>query len=436
MTKLDPAQLAVRSLGPCRFDSPLGLSNVPGDGIGDFMPDAARVLADIAFLGDDFPVTKVAFERAGPREKLFFEPRKTRAAIVTCGGLCPGLNNVIRSITLELLVNYGVPQVIGIRYGYQGLNPKIGEPPVYLTVDGVEEIHAQGGTILGSSRGDQDPAVMVDFLIERNIDILFCVGGDGTQRGALAIEQEAARRGVPIAVVGVPKTIDNDIPYVEQSFGFGTALETAAEHIEGAHAEAKGVPYGVGLVKLMGRHAGFIAVGATLASGHVNFTLIPEVPIKLDGDKGFLPRLERRLRKRKHAVVVVAEGAGQDILAKAPEFCDKSGHRILGDIGVYLKQQILAHFAKTEMPVSVKYFDPSYHIRSVPANRADALLCNKMARRAVHAAMAGKTGVLIGKQNSYFVLVPLELVTAGTRLVNTEGEDWIGVMAATVQDRW
>ncbi|MCA9248414.1 MAG: ATP-dependent 6-phosphofructokinase [Planctomycetales bacterium] len=433
---LTPDQLKIRSLGERHVRSPLNLSNSPGDGIGDFMPDNARIVADIAFQGAEFAATHVAFERAGPREQIFFDPRQTRAAIVTCGGLCPGLNNVIRSATLELLLNYGVRSVLGIRYGYQGLNPEVGEPPIELTVDRVDDIGALGGTILGSSRGEQPAEIMLDFLKNQGIQLLICVGGDGTQRGALALEREARRRGEAIAVVGVPKTIDNDIAYVEQTFGFGTALEKAAEHIAGAHAEARGVPYGVGLVKLMGRHAGFIAVGATLASGQVNFALIPEAPFRLDGELGFLARLDKRLRARGHAVVVVAEGAGQELLAELPDEVDASGHRKLGDIGVYLKQRILEHFRPTELPVTVKYFDPSYHIRSVPANRADALLCNKLARRAVHAGMAGKTGLLIGKQNGYFTHVPLELVTSGTRRVDTEGEDWTGVLAATGQGHW
>ena len=372
----------------------------------------------------------------GPRQHLFFDPTKTTAAVVTCGGLCPGLNNVIRGLFYELQANYGVPEILGIRYGYQGLNPTVGEPPMVLEPHRVEEIHKSGGTILGSSRGDQPPEVMVDFLIERGINMLFCVGGDGTQCGAHVLAQEALRRQAPIAVVGIPKTIDNDIAYVDRSFGFDTAVEKALEHITGAHAEANGVPYGVGLVKLMGRHAGFIAAQATLASGQVNFTLIPEVPFHMEGEDGFLEKLHRRLKKRHHALVVVAEGAGQHLLPESLVKYDASGNRRLGNIGIFLKECITTHLAERGIDTKVKYFDPSYHIRSVEANPSDSLLCYKLARRAVHAAMAGKTDMLIGLRHDRFIHVPLPLVTQSDKSVDPESDLWMGVLASTAQEKW
>ena len=429
------SDLRVATLGQCRYRSPLPQSTKPGDGVGDFVPDDERVLHSIRFRAGDRP-SDVAFERAGAREQLFFHPPESRAAIVTCGGLCPGLNNVIRTLYFELTANYGIKEVVGIRYGYQGLTPNAIEPPLVLSAAMVDDIHHKGGTLLGTSRGGHDPAVAADFLSDAKIDALFCVGGDGTQRGAHELAEEIASRRLPISIVGIPKTIDNDIKYCERTFGFATALSEAETVIDRAHNEAISVPNGVGLVKLMGREAGFIAAGVTIASGEVNFTLIPEVPFALDGERGLLARLERRLAARHHAVVVVAEGAGQDLLPDHEEAYDASGNRKLGDIGPFLADQIGAHFKKRKVPVSVKYFDPSYHIRSCPANTVDSLLCEQLARRAAHAAMAGKTDVLVGLAHMEFVHVPLALSAGQKKRLNPESDWWTAVTAITGQDKW
>ena len=431
-----PGDFAITNLGSGRFDSPLNRSTVPGDGVGDYVRDDARVLHDVEFLAGEEVDPQLSLERAGARETIFFDPAQSKAAIVTCGGLCPGLNNIIRSIFFKLHSNYKVPEVWGIRYGYQGLNPQSGFPPIKLNGEFVQEIHKIGGTVLGSSRGPQDPARMVDWLDQAAINMLFCVGGDGTQRGAHAIAQEIRKRGIPISVVGIPKTIDNDIKYVWQTFGYATALEKAREVIACAHNEAKGAPNGIGLVKLMGREAGFIAAGASLASGQVNFTLIPEIPIPWDGPDGLLAKLERRIKIRHHAVIVVAEGAGQDLLSDAAQDVDASGNQRLGDIGVFLKNEIGQHFSRLGWPVSIKYFDPSYHIRSVPANCTDSMLCDQMAEYAVHAAMAGKTDLLIGLWHNQFVHVPLALTTRITKRLSSESDLWMAVLAATGQNRY
>ncbi len=425
-------QLKVTCLGECRYASPLALSSVRGDGISDFTPDGARLLYRADFSGDESPDGSLAFEKAGPRQRIFFDPARTVAAIATCGGLCPGLNNVIRSVFLQLHHGYGVREVLGVRFGYAGLNAATGAPPVRLTEAFVESIHKLGGTVLGSSRGPQDPRVMVDWLEARGVNLFFPVGGDGTQRGAREIAAEAARRKLPLAVVGIPKTIDNDLPYVWESFGYKTALEKAREVLDCAHAEAKGVVNGIGLVKLMGRHSGSIAAGATLASQEVNFTLVPEVPFRLEGERGFLKALERRMVARGHAVVAVAEGAGQELLAAAPEK-DASGNVKLVDIGPWLRAKIQEHFAAARIPVNVRYFDPSYIIRSVPANTTDALLCDRFARYAVHAAMAGKTDVLMGLWYNTFIHVPIPLVHSEVKRLKPEGDVWRAVLAATGQ---
>ena len=394
-------------------------------------PTGRRVAEHITLPGADGG-EPVVFEKAGPRERIFFDPMKTRAAMVTCGGLCPGLNNVLRSIFMELHYHYGPPEVLGIRYGYAGLDPANGHEPIVFTKDFVHGIQNKGGTVLGTSRGPVDPVVAVDFLVSRGINILFCIGGDGTQRGAHRLHEEAQRRGYPLAVVGVPKTIDNDIDFVWRTFGYSTAVEEAAHIIDSAHSEAKSVLNGVGLVKLMGREAGFLACGATLASQEVNFTLIPEVPFAIDGENGFLEHLKRRLLLRRHAVVVLAEGAGQDLVAGGHEI-DRSGNLMLKDSGRELRRLIQEYFRRENIPVDVKYFDPSYIVRSRPANKDDALLCDQFARYAVHAAMAGRTDMLIGLWFNMFVHVSIPMATAQKRRVNPASEVWSAVLSSTGQ---
>lgn len=411
----EPIVATVDHLGECLIPSPIG-----------------RRVADLITLPGSEGGPPVVFEKAGPREKIFFDPSRTRAAMVTCGGLSPGLNNVMRSIFLELHYHYGVPEVLGIRYGYAGLDPANGHEPVAFTKEFVHGIHGKGGTVLGTSRGPVDPAVALDFLESRGINVLFCIGGDGTQRGAHRLHEEAQRRGYPLAVVGVPKTIDNDIDFVWRTFGYSTAVEEAAHIIDSAHSEAKSVLNGVGLVKLMGREAGFLACGATLASQEVNFTLIPEVPFALEGENGFLEHLKRRLLLRRHAVVVLAEGAGQDLVAGGHEL-DKSGNLKLKDSGRELRRIIQEYFAKESIPVDVKYFDPSYIVRSRPANKDDALLCDQFARYAVHAAMAGRTDMLIGLWYNMFVHVSIPMATAQKRRVNPASEVWSAVLSSTGQ---
>jgi 6-phosphofructokinase 1 len=411
------------TLGPCRFAS--RRTNAVSDD--ERIPEFIRQAPGRA------PAAGHLFELAGPRARLFFDPARSTAAIVTCGGLCPGLNNVVRSIFLELARGYGVPAVLGFRYGYQGLDPASGHPPVHLTLETVNDIHKQGGTVLGTSRGPVDMEAAVSHLIARHVDMLFCVGGDGTQRGAYALYEAARTRGHALSVVGVPKTIDNDVPYVTRTFGYLTALEESRWVIDAAHTEARSVQNGVALVKLMGRHAGSIAAGATIASQDVNFTLVPEVPFALEGSGGFLAALKRRIVERGHAVVVVAEGAGQDLFADAPRDRDASGNVKLQDIGARLRRAIEASFAADRLPVTLRYFDPSYQIRSRPANCEDAIMCDQFARHAVHAAMAGKTGLVIGFLHGTFIHVPTGLVVSGAKRMDPAGPVWQAVLATTGQ---
>jgi 6-phosphofructokinase 1 len=370
------------------------------------------------------------FELAGPRAKLFFNPARTRAGIVTCGGLCPGMNNVVRSLFNELHHAYGVREVLGFRGGYQGLDPARGQTPIRLTPEFVDNIHRQGGTALGTSRGRVDETAAVENLTRLGVNILFVVGGDGTQRGGNDLFQAARQRGHALAVVGIPKTVDNDVAFVSRTFGFLTAVEEAAAVLDRAHVEARSVQNGIALVKVMGRHAGFIAVGATVASQEVNFCLIPEVPFKLDR---FLLALKQRIARRSHAVIVVAEGVGQEWLGSADVARDASGNVKLSDVGTFLRGQIEAYFKAEKMPIVMRYFDPSYHVRSGPANSEDSILCDLFARNAVHAAMAGKTGLVIGFLHDEFIHVPIELLASRKKSIDPAGPIWRGTLAATGQ---
>lgn len=414
--------MAITTLGEARVASPLT----------NTVSDTARVPLDLV-REPGRPGGEVEFEIAGPRAKLFFDPAKVTAGIVTCGGLCPGLNNVIRSVFLELYHTYGVRRVLGFRNGYQGLDPSKGIEPVELSCEFVDHIHRQGGTVLGTSRGPVDVAVAVKNLQRLGVNMLFTIGGDGTQRGGNDLYSQAKAQGHALAVVGIPKTIDNDVAFVTRSFGYLSAVDVAAKVLEAAHTEAHSVPNGIAIVKLMGRHAGFIAGGATVASQDVNFALIPEVPFKLDGRRGFLAALKERIVARGHALVVVAEGAGQDLLAHADAQKDASGNVRLADVGLFLRDKIEAYFKTQNVPVTLRYIDPSYTIRSVRANASDAMLCDLFARNAVHAAMAGKTGLVIGLVHDQFVHVPIELLTSAKKRVDPSSMQWRAVLAATGQ---
>ena len=374
------------------------------------------------------------FEKAGPRELLFHDPKELKAGIITCGGLCPGLNNVIKGLVKTLEGDYGVTDIVGIRYGYRGLSQKSQHPPVQLNCDLVDDVHRQGGTILGSSRGNQDPAEMVDQLLSNGIGLLFCVGGDGTLRGAMAIANEVKRRNLPIGVIGIPKTIDNDLGFIEKTFGFETSVHIASEIITSAHQEAMGAENGVGIVKLMGRDSGFIAATATLANSVVDFCLIPEIDLELDGPRGLIEAIKIRLSQNHHAVIVVAEGAGQGLFANAQERKDQSGNVLKEDIGVFLRDEISKRLSAEGISASMKYLDPSYHIRSVPAIASDAVFCHLLAEHAVHAGMAGKTNMVVGHWNNFFTHIPISLATQERRMVDLDGALWEGILSATQQD--
>ena len=369
------------------------------------------------------------FEMAGPRKDVYFDPSKLKCGIVTCGGLCPGLNDVIRAIVLSLFHHYGVKNVFGFRYGYEGLSSRHRHMPIELTPRAVGDIQRLGGTILGSSRGPQDVSDMVDTLDRMNVGILFAIGGDGTLRGAHAIAEEIERRNLKISIIGVPKTIDNDISYLNKSFGFETAVGESRTAIYSAHAEASGARNGIGLVKLMGRESGLIAANASLANSDVNFCLVPEVPFRL---QPFLESLKERLENRSHSVVVVAEGAGQELMAATNEQ-DPSGNVRFQDIGLFMKEKIKNYFDKMDIEINLKYIDPSYTIRSMPANPHDSVFCLLLGHNAVHAGMAGKTDMLVGYWNGEYTHVPIPLAVSKSKRIDPHGRLWSSVLESTGQ---
>ncbi|MBU1105611.1 MAG: ATP-dependent 6-phosphofructokinase [Candidatus Riflebacteria bacterium] len=436
--ELKHEDLVIQTLGKPLIESPLKLSKIDGDFLTNYVEEKERVLYHNSLCKIQEEIATghdpLSFEKAGPREKIFFDPAHTRVGIVTCGGLCPGINDVIRGLVMQLHFWYRVKNIYGFRYGFLGMIKESGLQPMILDPDVVSEIHEKGGTILGSSRGPQDVGQMIDRLMDYNINLLFCVGGDGTLKGAGEITEEITKRGLAISVVGIPKTIDNDIGFIEKTFGFETAFTHAVESIRTAHVEARGYQNCVGLVKLMGRQSGYITANASIASQDVNFCLIPEIPFDLEGGNGFYKHLLERIKRKSHAVVVVAEGVGDLFCAKDER--DVSGNRKSGDVGIFLREGISKYFKENGVPVNVKYIDPSYIIRSSRAIPSDSIYCNQLAQNAVHAGMAGKTGVVVGNWNNSFTYVPIDVAIKNRKFIDPESMFWLNVLESTGQPRW
>ncbi|WP_350284878.1 ATP-dependent 6-phosphofructokinase [uncultured Croceitalea sp.] len=430
------SKFKIENLGEPKVASPLQLSTVRGDNIFNFINDKDQLVYDLSLENYNQCIENneppACLEKAGPRQNIYFEPEKTTAAIVTCGGLCPGINNVIRGVVMALHYFYGVKRILGVPYGYEGLNPEKEHGFIELSPNAVKDIHQFGGTILGSSRGAQEVSVMVDTLVENNIQLLFTIGGDGTLKGANAIGEEIKKRGLDISVIGIPKTIDNDIDIIDKSFGFETSFDIASPILRDAHNEASGAYNGISIVKLMGRDSGFIAASAALAMPVVNFVLVPEMHFDLYGENGFLENLKKRLDTKRHAVVVVAEGAGQHLFEKDEVRTDASGNVQHDDIGLFLKQKISEYFNDI-YPTTIKYIDPSYIVRSAAANSGDSVFCSGLAYMAVHGAMSGKTKFVVGRVNNKFVYLPIEAVTKKRKKIDLESEFWFAVLQSTGQ---
>jgi len=425
----------IPTLGEAKIISPLRRKTKTGEPDKLFVSDTARIIVDVQMdrlmmKQDDIK----SFDPAGPREKIYFDPSKLKCVISTCGGLCPGLNDIIRSIVLELHHVYNVKSIYGIKHGLQGFIPDYEHEIMDLNPESVYGIQNTGGSILGSSRGTQDIGLIVDCLDRMSAGILFLVGGDGTLMASKKIAEEIDNRNLKISVIAIPKTIDNDIFLVSRSFGFDTAVDVATLAIEGAHNEAVAYPNGIGLIKLMGRHSGFLAATAALAQQDANFVLVPEIDFCLYGKTGFLQALENRIIHRKHAVIIVAEGAGQNLFDSHQKQFDPSGNVVLQDIGLFLKDKISQWFKEKNIPISLKYIDPSYIIRSLPANANDSVFCGFLGRDAVHAGMAGKTKLLISFWNNHYVHVPMDASAGKRKNMDPHGRLWQSVLEATGQD--
>jgi 6-phosphofructokinase 1 len=426
----------IPTLGPAKIPSPLMLSRAEGDNMANYASDDERIIYDLNVKpGEESSLhQRGLMEKAGPRELIYFDPSKVSAGIVSCGGLCPGLNDVIRAIVMTLWYHYGIRRIFGFKFGFRGLLARYRLPALELTPDVVVDIHEHGGTILGSSRGGGElTPEIVDSIERMSLSALFVIGGDGSQKGALAIAEEIERRGLKTAVVGIPKTIDNDLCFVQRSFGFETAMGKAVEAVTGAHVEAHDAVNGIAIVKLMGRDSGFISAYTALATNDVNYVLVPEVPFDLEGERGLLADLQKRIERRNHALIVVAEGAGQELLPQAQTECDASGNKKLADIGTFLRDAIACHFKQAGVEINLKYIDPSYIIRSTPANPADSVYCTRLGAGAVHAAMAGKTRLIVSLLNDTFVHVPTGLAVARRNRIDPESALWRDVVEATGQ---
>jgi len=425
----------IEELGKASVPSPIKMSKALGNKVADYVTDDRFVrLSSFILPGKQEPVERAqVLERAGPREHIYFTPAHVHAGIVSCGGLCPGINDVIRSVVRCLWTRYGVTRISGIRYGFRGFLPEDQFPVKQLNPDVVDDIHKIGGTFLGSARGGgKEVGKIVDAIEKLNLNMLFAIGGDGTQHGVLDIAEEISKRKLKIAVIGIPKTVDNDFALIDRSFGFSTAVSKAVEVVSAAHMEAVSAINGIGLVKVMGRDSGFIAAHTALASHEVNFCLIPEVPFNLEGNNGFLYHLEERIKTRKHAVIVVAEGALQDHILKEKK-TDAGGNIKLADVGIFIRSRIIKHFEEKDIEINLKYIDPSYAIRSSPANPDDSIYCTRLGSAAVHAAMAGKTKIIIGLVNNHFVHLPIRNVISHRNKVNPESSLWRDTLDATHQ---
>ena len=392
-----------------------------------FLSDDEYVLeSNVVNIREEF--NNRMFIRSGPREQVYFRSDEVKAAIVTCGGLCPGLNTVIRELVLCLWQQYDVREIYGISNGYRGFYTSNWETLTEKSVDG---IHKKGGTILGSSRGGMDVTKVVDSIIARGVNQLYVIGGDGTQAGGQAIYNDIKRRNYLCTVSGVPKTIDNDMPIIDKSFGFDTAVEEAQRAINAAHVEAECAPNGIGVVRLMGRHAGFIAMYATLSSRDVDVCLIPEAPFYMEGPGGVYEHVEHLLKKNGHCVIVLAEGAGQEYVQTSGS--DASGNKKLGDAGTWLVDSLKNFYKDDNREVNVKYIDPTYMIRALPANSADNIYCTLLAHSAVHGSFAGYTGFITGPVNERIAYIPTELVVTNKNRVDTNSRMWGRVLFSTGQ---
>jgi len=390
---------------------------------------------------DTPPTEHLQFLRAGPRKSLYWDPKKTKAAIVNCGGLCPGLNSVIRELVMSLDM-YGCKDIYGIVGGYKGVMEP--EKWLKLTPKYVEEMHVKGGSFLVSDRGNPPHLDMAKMYQKHGINQVYIIGGDGTAKGAMQTYEQMlgprpgkGYKGVDLmqaidhgcSMCSIPKTIDNDIPVLDFTFGFHTAVAKAVEAIDTAYTEATCNANCMGLVKLMGRHAGFIAMYACIAARHVDLCLISEMDVDMEEVKKYIAE---KMKTQKYCTVVIAEGLGDTLIQGGG--VDAGGNKTLADVGPWFKKQIEAHMKATGAPFTCKYIDPSYIIRAAPPDAFDSVYCSNLAQSAVHGCFAGYTGFCVGKYANHYAMLPIDEITSRkSRTVNVRGRWFSRLMFTTKQ---
>jgi 6-phosphofructokinase 1 len=332
-----------------------------------------------------------------------------RIGVLTGGGDCPGLNAVIRAVVRKAIDGYG-DEVVGFRDGWRGPLEDLHEP---LTIESTRGILPRGGTILGSSRTNvykrpDGPAIVREALSRHSLDGLIAIGGEDTLGAANRLHADG------VNVIGVPKTIDNDLGATDQTFGFDTALHVASEAIDRLHTTAESHNR-ILVVEVMGRNAGWIALHAGVAGG-ADVILIPEIPFDIEE---VCQRITRRhARGRYFSIVVAAEGAtpaaGSAMTVTAGD-TDEFGHPRLGGIGQQLEREIEARTGFETRTTVLGHIQ-----RGGTPTAFDRVLATRLGLAAIDAAHDGRWGTMTALHATRIELVPLAQAVAEVRTVPVE----------------
>ena len=331
-----------------------------------------------------------------------------RIGMLTGGGDAPGLNGVIRAVTMRSINDYGY-EVLGVMRGWRGLLKREEDSTLPLSAADVRYILEEGGTILKSSRtnpykNEGDAEKVVENMKEHGIDALVAVGGDDTLGVAKRLHDDFG-----IQVVGCPKTIDNDLSATDTTFGYDTAVSIATEAIDRIRTTARSHER-IMVVEVMGRHAGWITWGAGVA-GAANITLIPEVEPNLDEMENLFR--ERAARGEKWGVIAVSEGVtlSEDYITQSAE-TDEFGHVKLGGIGETLAEEI-----KERTGIDTRHVVLGHLQRGGTPTAYDRILSTRYGLRAAEAVKNGEWGQMVALRGSEIVTVPLEEATEETKTV-------------------
>lgn len=331
-----------------------------------------------------------------------------RVGVLTGGGDCPGLNAVIRAVVRKGVNEHGF-EFVGFRDGWRGPLEGVTVP---LGIEQCRGILPRGGTILGSSRTNpfavEDGVERIrENLAAAGVDALVAIGGEDT----LGVATRLAELGV--AVVGVPKTIDNDLSGTDFTFGFDTAVNIATEAIDRLHTTAES-HHRVLVVEVMGRHAGWIALHSGIAGG-ASAVLIPEVPFDIDA---VCAHVETRFRSEYAPIIVVSEGAvpadGSEMTLSSGEK-DAFGHVRLGGIGDRLAHEIEQRTGKEARAVVLGHIQ-----RGGTPSAFDRWLATRFGLQAIDAVADGEFGVMVALRGTKIVRVPLQEGTAELKVVSPE----------------